>query len=104
MVTTEKRAILLSLSYSRYALILYVMKKVSIMEAQHNLSAVLKTVEEGTGVYITRRKRIVAKIVPATLDEEVTFPDFQSRASTSLGGKWTGKSSDAILDETRGER
>ncbi|HSH09916.1 MAG TPA: type II toxin-antitoxin system Phd/YefM family antitoxin [Oceanipulchritudo sp.] len=80
------------------------MKKVTIMEAQHNLSKVLKQVEEGQGVYITRRKRVVAKIVPPEADGPVAFPDFGRRAKKTWGGPWTGASSTEVLEESRGER
>lgn len=80
------------------------MKKVTIMEAQHNLSRVLKQVEEGHGVYITRRAKVVAKIVPPEKEGPVTFPDFGRRAKRTWGGPWTGTSSTQALDESRGER
>ncbi|NDV63573.1 antitoxin Phd/YefM, type II toxin-antitoxin system domain protein [Puniceicoccales bacterium CK1056] len=80
------------------------MIKVSIMEAQHNLSKVLQRVEEGSSVYITRRKKVVARLVRAETGEKVIFPDFGKRARTTWGKKWTGSSSDELLDADRGER
>ncbi|MEX0330690.1 MAG: type II toxin-antitoxin system Phd/YefM family antitoxin [Puniceicoccaceae bacterium] len=80
------------------------MKKVSIMEAQHNLSKVLQKVEEGQAVYVTRRKKVVAKIVPPTSEEPVKFPDFAGRARRTWGGKWSGTASSDLLDESRGNR
>ena len=74
------------------------------MEAQHNLSKVLKQIEEGQAVYITRRKEVVAKILPPDEEAKLKFPDFASRAKRAWGEKWNGRSSDALLDETRGER
>ena len=80
------------------------MKKVSIMEAQHNLSKVLREVEEGHAVYVTRRKQVVAKILPARQDLPVSFPDFAVRANRTWGSAWTGASSQKLLDESRGDR
>ena len=74
------------------------------MEAQHNLSKVLKQVEEGHGVYITRRKQIVAKIVPIESEAVVEFPDFGRRARKTWRGAWSNSSSSDLLDESRGER
>jgi prevent-host-death family protein len=88
----------------RYALNLCAMKKVSIMEAQHNLSKVLQQVEEGHAVYVTRRKRVVAKVVPPEKEGAVAFPDFARRARQTWGKAWTGASTDQLLDESRGER
>lgn len=87
-----------------YAHILCAMKKVSIMEAQHNLSKVLRQVEEGQAVYITRRKKVVARIGPPAPEEPVAFPDFGRRARRTWGGKWTGASSQELLEASRGER
>jgi prevent-host-death family protein len=80
------------------------MRKVSIMEAQHNLSKVLQQVEEGHAVYVTRRKKVVARIVPVEVEAEVAFPDFTGRAERTWGKAWTGTSSDQLLDESRGDR
>ena len=79
------------------------MKKVSIMEAQHNLSKVLKQVGEGQGVYITRRKKVVARIVPPEVNPEPEFPDFAKRARKTWG-EWKGQSSSGLLEDTRGSR
>jgi antitoxin (DNA-binding transcriptional repressor) of toxin-antitoxin stability system len=80
------------------------MKKVSIMEAQHNLSKVLQEVAEGHAVYVTRRKQVVAKISPPDREDTVAFPDFAKRAKQTWGKNWTGASSDQLLDDSRGER
>lgn len=80
------------------------MKKVSIMEAQHNLSKVLQQVEEGHAVYVTRRKQVVAKVIPPEKEGAVTFPDFAKRARQTWGKAWTGASTDDLLDETRGDQ
>ena len=72
------------------------------METQHNLSQVLRVVEAGHTVGITRRKRLIAHLVP--VQEPVGFPDFVGRARTVWGGGWQGVASEALLDESRGDR
>jgi antitoxin (DNA-binding transcriptional repressor) of toxin-antitoxin stability system len=78
------------------------MKTFSIMETQHNLAAVLRIVESGLPVGITRRKELVAHIVPVrrTLDS----PDFLARAQKIWEKKWSATPSHSLLDETRGDR
>ncbi len=81
-----------------------VMKTVPIMRAQHNLAGVLRTIRPGGRVAITRNKRVVAEIVvPAPLAPQ-EFPDFETRARNTWGGPWQGASSDALLDDARGNR
>ncbi len=80
------------------------MKTYSIIETQYNLSRVLKEVEAGNVVGITRSKKLVARLFPPLDPEEAQFPDFAARASEVWGKRWTGTSSDARLDETRGDR
>jgi antitoxin (DNA-binding transcriptional repressor) of toxin-antitoxin stability system len=79
-------------------------KTYSIMESQHNLSSVLREVEAGYEVGITRRKQLVARLLPAEEDDRVDMPDFAARAARIWDGGWRGGSSDELLDETRGDQ
>lgn len=80
------------------------MKTFSIMEAQHNLSRVLREVAAGHAVGITRRKKLVARLVPPEDEPEVEGPDFMTRAAGVWGNGWRGASSDDLLNAGRGER
>ncbi len=80
------------------------MKTVPIMEAQHNLARILRRVELGEELAITRRKKIVARLCPVPAVTELVFPDFKARARATWKTGWTGSSSDDLLTETRGER
>ncbi len=74
------------------------------MQSQHNLAKVLREVEAGYEVGITRRKKLVARILPPERDESVAFPDFGARAAAVWGKTWKGAKSDDLLNEARGER
>jgi antitoxin (DNA-binding transcriptional repressor) of toxin-antitoxin stability system len=74
------------------------------MEVQHNLSRVLREVSAGHEVGITRRKKLVARLLPPAEEPEVEWPDFVSRARSVWGDGWRGASSDALVDESRGTR
>ena len=55
--------------------------KTNIRQLQHHLSEVMRYVEHGEEVLITRRNRVVAKIVPAESQiERADWPDFVGRA------------------------
>lgn len=80
------------------------MKTFSIMEAQHNLSRVLREVAAGHEVGITRRKKLVARLVPPEDEPAVEWPDFMTRAAEVWADGWRGSSSDELLEEGRAER
>ena len=56
------------------------MKKASVAEVQHNLNSVLKFVEQGEKVLLTRRNKVIAKIVPVYDMENDDWPQFYERA------------------------
>lgn len=58
--------------------------------------------QAGEMIGITRRKKLVAKIVP--VDEPAPeLPDFVGRARKIWTGGWEGTSSEKLLSETRDE-
>lgn len=78
------------------------MKTVSIMHAQHNLAAILHEVESGKELAITRRKKIVARLLPPVDSGSVEFPDFAARAGEIWKKGWNGKGTSELVDESRG--
>ena len=87
-----------------YALKICVMKTISIMRAQHNLSEVLRSLGPGERVAITRNKKVVAELVAPQGQSRPAFPDFAARARATWREGWKGSSTDELLDETRGDR
>lgn len=80
------------------------MKTVSIMDAQHNLAKLVREVEAGRGLLITRRKKVVAQLTAPGREGAATFPDFKARAKATWGKGWRGAGSDELLREGRGDR
>lgn len=80
------------------------MKKTNIRQLQHHLSDVMHHVEHGEEVLITRRNRVVAKIVPAESQiERVDWPDFVGRAK-AIVKKPKGEPASQVGIEDREER
>lgn len=80
------------------------MMKTNIRQLQHHLSEVMRYVEHGEEVLITRRNRVVAKIVPAESQiERADWPDFVGRAK-AIVKQQRGKPADRIVIEDREER
>jgi len=80
------------------------MKTVPIMQAQHNLAKLLRSLAPGERVAITRNKKVVAELVAPLEQKPPAFPDFAARAQATWSGGWRGSSSDELLDESRGRR
>ncbi len=82
------------------------MKTASVREIQHHLSRVLEWVEGGEEVEVTRRKKVVARIVPAEDPEkkQPEWPDFEARLKELKKLGWRGKPLSEIIDEGRGPR
>jgi prevent-host-death family protein len=57
------------------------MQTVSLRQMQHHLSEIMRRVDHGQEILVTRRRRIVARLVPAAAGASaVDWPDFAGRA------------------------
>lgn len=79
------------------------MKKASVAEVQHNLNSVLKFVEQGEKVLLTRRNKVIAKIVPVYDTENDEWPSFYERAE-EMFKEAKGKNPEQIILDDRKER
>jgi prevent-host-death family protein len=81
------------------------MKSVSIREVQHNLAAVLRRVEDGEEISISRHKEVVARLLPPLrISIRVAHPDYVARAKQVWGSKPRGKSLSTAILSDREER
>jgi len=80
------------------------MKTASIRDIRHDFGRVLNWVEDGEHVEITKRRRVVARLVPVkTKRSKVEWPDLKTRRSRTFPNGAKGKPISRILDEARGE-
>lgn len=79
------------------------MRTATIREAQHNLPKILRSVSRGEVVEITRRNRVVARLVPASPHPAAGLPDFVARARAIWGTGPAGKATSEIVIEARAE-
>jgi prevent-host-death family protein len=85
------------------------MRTVTVREAQHNFAALVRRVQRGEEVEVVRRKIAVARITPppaaADTSRPVDWSDLPARLHRLWRGRFAGgTSTDAILDDLRGER
>jgi prevent-host-death family protein len=80
------------------------MKTISVREAQHGFASLLNLVAAGEQVEITRRRRVVARVVPARPKQpNAKWPNIMTRLRQDFGEKVTPDSS-LLFDDMRGER
>jgi antitoxin (DNA-binding transcriptional repressor) of toxin-antitoxin stability system len=79
------------------------MKKASVREIQHHFSEMLRHIEEGEEVYITKRNKIVAKIAQHNEIQQkpVEYPDFVNRAKKICADPKGKHLSDMIIEERK---
>jgi prevent-host-death family protein len=80
------------------------MRTATIREAQHNLQKILRSVSRGEVVEITRRNRVVARLVPAAPRLTGKLPDFVARARAIWGRRPRGLPTSEIVIAAREER
>jgi antitoxin (DNA-binding transcriptional repressor) of toxin-antitoxin stability system len=82
------------------------MKTASVREVQHHFGKVLACVEGGEEVQITRRSKLVARLVPSGTASQasVSLPDFAARARAIWGTRPKGRSLSKAILEGREER
>ena len=81
-----------------------VMKTASVYDVQHHFSRVLTWVEAGETVVISRHRKPVAKLVPATRKKAPPkMPDFMARLKKDFGDK-VFPDSQPLFDEMREDR
>lgn len=81
------------------------MKTATVRQVQHSLSEVLKWVDTGEEVLVTRRGRLVARLVPAReATQKPEWPDFLARSSQIWGKQARGRPVSRMIVEERGER
>jgi len=80
------------------------MKTLSVREAQHGFAAMLDMVAGGEDIQITRRRKVVARVIPATRQTtKARWPDLMARLRKDFGAKLTPDSA-SIFEDMRGVR
>jgi prevent-host-death family protein len=79
---------------------------ISMRELQQNLKKVIERVERGETVYLSKRRRVVARLVPAAEARPVApWPDLDARARSIFGDRiLSDPSPSELLIQDREER
>ncbi len=80
------------------------MKTATIRDIRHDFGRVLSWIEDGEQVDITKRRRVVARLIPVKPKaRKLEWPDFQARLKKTFPNGVKGKPISEIVDEGRGE-
>lgn len=63
------------------------MKKATVRDLRYRFSAVEDLLRHGEEVHITKRKRVIARLLPPEPIAPTTFPDFLARQKKTFGRK-----------------
>lgn len=78
---------------------------VSVRELQQNLKRVMARVERGETVEVTRRRRPVARLAPATARQPLEdWPDLEARTRAVFGDRVVSPGGSQVVLEERGDR
>jgi len=81
---------------------MYHMAKASIRDLRYRFAEVEGLLREGEEIQITKRKRVIATLVPAKAPIPTKRPDFLARLKKIYGAKTLKVSGAALLAKDRG--
>jgi antitoxin (DNA-binding transcriptional repressor) of toxin-antitoxin stability system len=67
--------------------IIHHMKRVSVSDLRYNFSAVERMLREGEAIEITKRERVIGKLMPVALEAKPQLPDFMARLRRIYGNR-----------------
>jgi len=80
------------------------MKTASIRDIRQDFGRVLSWIEDGEQVEITKRRRVVARLVPVKKKPRtLNWPDLEARRRKTFPNGIKGKPVSEIIDEGRGK-
>lgn len=82
---------------------MYNMKEASVRQLQHHFNQVVQWVDHGEEVRITRRRKVIARLIPdRPLQKKILWPDFVSRSHSIIKRKKGKSLADTVLEAREG--
>jgi antitoxin (DNA-binding transcriptional repressor) of toxin-antitoxin stability system len=66
---------------------MYHMKKASVRDLRYGFKRIERLLHQGEEVQITKRRRVIARLVPDSAETEKKIPDFLARLRAIYGDK-----------------
>jgi antitoxin (DNA-binding transcriptional repressor) of toxin-antitoxin stability system len=83
---------------------MYHMKKASVRDLRYRFSVVEDLLRDGEEIQITKRKRVIARLLPPKPPARIRRPDFMARMKKIFGKKRMKVSGAEIIALSREER
>ena len=80
---------------------MYHMKKASIRDLRYDFKKVERLLHQGEEVQITKRRRVIARLVPETTEAPKQVPDFLARLRSIYGDKVLAVSGAELISSDR---
>jgi len=81
---------------------MYHMRKASIRDLRYRFSVVEDALRHGEEIQITKRKRVIARLLPPEPPAKPVMPDFLARLKKTFKGKKLKTTGAEIVSEGRG--
>lgn len=78
------------------------MKKASIRDLRYGFKKIERLLHQGEEIQITKRRRVIARLVPAGVPAGPEMPDFLERLRTIYGDKTLKVSGAELIAQDRG--
>ena len=80
---------------------MYHMKKASVRDLRYEFKKIERLLHQGEEVQITKRRRVIARLVPETTEAVKPTPDFLARLHAIYGNKILAVSGAELLSSDR---
>lgn len=80
---------------------MYHMKKASIHDLRYGFPKIERLLRQGGEIHITKRRRVIARLVPENAESATQMPDFLERLRTIYGGKTLKISGTELIAQDR---
>jgi antitoxin (DNA-binding transcriptional repressor) of toxin-antitoxin stability system len=80
---------------------MYHMKTASVRDLRYGFKKIERLLHQGEEIQITKRRRVIARLVPESAQSQAQLPDFRARVRAIYGDKVLSVSGAELIREDR---
>jgi antitoxin (DNA-binding transcriptional repressor) of toxin-antitoxin stability system len=81
---------------------MYHMRKASVRDLRYGFKKIERLLHQGEEVQITKRRRVIARLIPENVGATAQMPDFLARLRSIYGDKMLRVSGAELIGQDRG--